>query len=89
MDYAMDEDRALRDGLASLEPRALMALRSLLGETHESRRDLLKALLAKPAHADLAQLIALADTDETVRLRLLRAIRDIDHSSSPSGKRRS
>jgi hypothetical protein len=30
-----------------------------------------------PAYADLATLIAMADTDEVVRLRLLRAIRDL------------
>jgi hypothetical protein len=33
--------------------------------------------MARPGSEDLAQLIAMADTDETVRLRLLRAIRDI------------
>ena len=32
---------------------------------------------ARPASADLATLIAMADTDEIVRLRLLRAIRDL------------
>jgi hypothetical protein len=37
----------------------------------------LRALTARPASADLATLIAMADTDEVVRLRLLRAIRDL------------
>jgi hypothetical protein len=32
--------------------------------------------MARPGHDDLATLIAMADTDEVVRLRLLRAIRD-------------
>jgi hypothetical protein len=32
---------------------------------------------ARPASADLATLIAMADTEEVVRLRLLRAIRDL------------
>jgi hypothetical protein len=36
-----------------------------------------RALTARPAYADLATLIAMADTDEVVRLRLLRAIRDL------------
>jgi hypothetical protein len=34
-------------------------------------------LTARPASADLATLIATADTDEVIRLRLLRAIRDL------------
>ena len=33
--------------------------------------------VAEPALADLATLLAMADTDEVVRLRLLRAIRDL------------
>ena len=40
------------------------------------RTEILRALTAQPASADLA-LIAMADTDEVVRLRLLRAIRDL------------
>ncbi len=41
------------------------------------RTEILRALAARPASADLATLIAMADTDEVVRLRLLRAIRDL------------
>ena len=33
--------------------------------------------MALPAASDFATLIAMADTDEVVRLRLLRAIRDL------------
>jgi hypothetical protein len=33
----------------------------------------------RPTSAELATLIAMADTDEVVRLRLLRAIRDLWH----------
>ena len=36
-----------------------------------------RAFTARLAHADLATLIAMADTDEVVRLRLLRSIRDL------------
>jgi hypothetical protein len=36
-----------------------------------------RASASKPTFADLATLIAFADTDEVVRLRLLRAIRDL------------
>jgi hypothetical protein len=43
-----------------------------------ARRDvLLRSWVGRPERADLAQLIAMADTDEVVRLRLLRAIRDL------------
>ena len=38
---------------------------------------ILRALTARPASADQATLIAMADTDEVVWLRLLRAIRDL------------
>jgi DNA-binding GntR family transcriptional regulator len=41
------------------------------------RTKILRALTTRPASADLATLIAMADTDEVVRLRLLRAIRDL------------
>jgi hypothetical protein len=37
----------------------------------------LRALTARRASADLSTLIAMAETDEVVRLRLLRAIRDL------------
>lgn len=37
----------------------------------------LQALTARPAYADLATLIAMAEADEVVRLRLLQAIRDM------------
>jgi hypothetical protein len=44
--------------------------------------DVLVALMARPTYADLATLIAMADTDETVRLRILQAIRDIRRGGS-------
>jgi hypothetical protein len=49
--------------------------------THEDpsadRTQILRALTARPGATDLATLIAMADKDEVVRLRLLRAIRDL------------
>jgi hypothetical protein len=48
-----------------------------IGSPSTDRTDILRALTARPASADLATLIAMADTDEVVRLRLLRAIRDL------------
>jgi hypothetical protein len=38
---------------------------------------LLRQLIAQPQLGDLVTLIAMADTDEVIRLRLLRAIRDV------------
>ena len=49
-----------------------------MGEAPQPYRDeLLRAMLARPGLHDLATLIAMADTDEVVRLRLLRALRDL------------
>jgi hypothetical protein len=41
------------------------------------RTEILEALMARPGSNDLATLIAMADTDKTVRMRPLRAIRDL------------
>ena len=56
---------------------ALAELRLFLEAPSDHRGTLLRALMARPTSADLATLIANADTDEVVRLRLLRAIRDL------------
>jgi hypothetical protein len=63
--------------VASLGPAALADLRRVLEGPSTYRNEILKALMARPGSDDLATLIAMADTDETVRLRLLRAIRDL------------
>ncbi|MDP9224331.1 MAG: hypothetical protein M3P18_10820 [Actinomycetota bacterium] len=52
-------------------------LRRVLEGPSTYRNEILKALMARPNSNELATLIAMADTDETVRLRLLRAIRDL------------
>jgi hypothetical protein len=72
-----DEEADVRSHLASLGRAALPWLERVLEkrdntpiEQRSSRR-----LTARPAYADLATLIAMAD--EVVRLRLLRAIRDL------------
>lgn len=73
-----DEDADIREHLAALGPGALDELRRILEQKDSTyRTTVLRALAARPAYADLATLIAMADTDEVVRLRLLRAIRDI------------
>lgn len=56
---------------------ALAELRRVLEAPGPYRTAVLQALTARPASAELATLIAMADTDEVVRLRLLRAIRDL------------
>jgi hypothetical protein len=72
-----DEDAQLRVHLAALGPATLGELQRVLQAPASYRAEILGALIARPAYSDLASLIAMADTDETVRLRLLRAIRDI------------
>jgi hypothetical protein len=71
----LDEDADVRSHLAALGPAALAELRRILEAP--DRTLVLRALLARPSSQDLATLIATADTDEVVRLRLLRAIRDL------------
>jgi hypothetical protein len=77
----LDEDADIRAGLAALGPGALADLRRVLEGPSTYRNEILKALMARPGTEDLAQLIAMADTDDAVRLRLLRAIRDLDSMS--------
>ena len=72
-----EEDADLRSHLAAFGPDAIAELRRVLEAPSEYRTAVLQALTARPAYADLATLIAMADTDEVVRLRLLRAIRDV------------
>ena len=60
-----------------VRPAALGQLRRIIEGPSTYRTEILRALTARPAAADLATLIAMADTDEVVRLRLLRAIRDL------------
>jgi hypothetical protein len=74
----LDEDAGIRAGLAALGPGALADLRRVLEGPATYRNEILKALMARPGPDDLATLIAMADTDETVRLRLLRAMRELE-----------
>ncbi len=60
-----------------LGPAALGQLRGILEAPSPYRTQVLQALMARATSADLATLIAMADTDEVIRLRLLRAIRDL------------
>jgi hypothetical protein len=73
----IDEEADLRADLVALDPGALADLRRLLEGSREYGNTVLVAFIARPANTDLATLIAMADTDELVRLRLLRAMRNL------------
>ncbi len=57
----IDEDADLRSSLAALGPDALRQLQDVLTWPEPSRDALLRSLLSRP---ELAQLIAIADTDK-------------------------
>ncbi len=73
----LDEDADIRSHLATLARPALADLHNLLEAPETYRAAVLRALMPRPTCRDLATLIAMANTDEVVRLRLLRAIRDL------------
>jgi hypothetical protein len=73
----IDEDADLRSNLAALGPGALGELETVLKAPQTDRDEMLHQMVARPDLGDLAQLIAMADADEVVRLRLLRALRDL------------
>jgi hypothetical protein len=75
---AVFDDADLRAHVAALGPGALDELEGVLRAPTSHRAAILTALVARPAYADLAALIAIADSDETARLRLLRAIRGLN-----------
>jgi hypothetical protein len=78
MEDLLDEDRELRESLAELSPGWRRELEDVLNAPQAYRDELLAQMIARPDLADLAQLLAMADTGKVIRLRLLRAIRDID-----------
>ena len=70
-------DADIRSDLAALDPVALAELRRILQAPSPYRTQVLRAVSGRATSADLATLIVMADTDEIVQLRLLRAIRDL------------
>ena len=68
MNDPFDEDAYLRNHLAVLGPAALADLRCVLEAPGTYRTAVLRALTARQASANLATLIAMADSDEVVRL---------------------
>jgi hypothetical protein len=72
-----NQDADIRSDLVGLGPAALAELRRILEAPSPYRTQVLRALSARATSADLATLIVMANTDEIVQLRLLRAIRDL------------
>lgn len=77
MDDLLEEDGDIREHLAVLALPALRELEGVLNAPQTHRDEIHRQPIARPELSDLAQLLAMADTREVVRLRLLRAIRDI------------
>jgi hypothetical protein len=70
------ESGALRRQLASLGAAALTQLLVVLLWPQERRDALMQLWMRRPERADLARLIGMADSDESITL-LLQAIRDL------------
>jgi hypothetical protein len=79
VDYLIDEDVELRRSLAACDPAWVRELEFVLNAPQTYRADLRHRAAARPDLVDLAELLAVADTNEVVRLRLLRAIRDLEN----------
>ena len=73
----IDEDAGLHRNLAALGDPALVEHRGILEGPQPYGDAILQALVARPSASELATLLAMADTDEVVQLRLLRAIKDL------------
>ncbi|MFL5909851.1 MAG: hypothetical protein ACJ768_04700 [Gaiellaceae bacterium] len=77
MSDPFDEDADVRAGLSVLPPAARTELERVLQWPAEKRDRLLQQMVARPDLDHLATLIAMTDAVETIRLRLLRALRDV------------
>jgi hypothetical protein len=71
------EEAEIRSHLAALSPAALAELRRKLEASPTDRTLVVRPLPAGATGADLATLIAMADTDGVVRVRLCRAIGEV------------
>jgi hypothetical protein len=79
VDRLIDEDWELRKSLAACDPAWVGELEFVLNAPETYRSDLRRLVAARPNLADLGELLAMADANEVVRLRLLRAIRDAEN----------
>lgn len=78
MTELFDEDADIRSNPAALGPDALRELQDVLTWPQPRRDEFLRSLIGRRHLEPLAHMIAIADTDTSARLRLLRAIRDLD-----------
>ncbi|MDP9253261.1 MAG: hypothetical protein M3O80_09675 [Chloroflexota bacterium] len=77
----LDEDREIRDGLCVLPLDARVQLERVLEWSPEQRDELLQQLVGRPDLEHLATLVSMADASNQVRLRLLRALRDLSNTT--------
>ena len=73
----LDEDRHLRQYLAELGPDVLQELYMVLVGPETYRHKIQRRMIARPDLSELARVLALVNTDEAAKLRLLRALRDL------------
>ncbi len=82
-DHPYDEDLEIRDGLSVLPLDTRVQLERVLGWPPDKRDELLRQLVAHPDVRHLATLISMGDTSNEVRLRPLRALRDLANMTQP------
>jgi hypothetical protein len=83
MTEPFDEDREIRDGLAVLSLNARVQFERVLEWPPEKREELLQQAVGRPDLEHLATLVSMADASNEVRLRLLRALRDLEDMTQP------
>ena len=72
-----DDDQKLREGLAVLPAEVRTDLERVLNWPPAKRDRLVQQMTARPDLEHVATLVAIASTDEIIRLRLLRALRAV------------
>ena len=84
MERLIEEDWELRKALAACDPVWVHELEFVLNAPDTYREELRSLVVTRPNLAELGELLAVADTNEVVRLRLLRAIRDLERPQQPT-----
>ena len=84
MERLIEEDWELRRALTACDPEWVRELELVLNDPKADREELRRLVDTRPNLAELGELLAVADTNEVVRLRLLRAIRDLESPQEPT-----
>ena len=84
MERLIEEDWELRKALAACDPEWVRELEFVLNAPKADREELRRLVYTRPNLAELGELLAVAGTNEVVRLRLLRAIRDLERPQEPT-----